>query len=322
MDKLPKYIKFFIISQLPSFSNLSYVSKSWYNLINGHELYAYLNSKLYAHLEKPDSFSDKEWYDRVRRSGDVYFTNDKTECIKWKTSNIWKIKRWTGYYLVDIYGKVRFWSYYGDSKYFQSNREYLISPLIDPRWYGLKYNRQYTGRRYNRPILCLENARDIQPTNLTDFILIEHNLYVVGPISALFPPYSYSCETHELILFADNVKSIGGSDDLCFYITNNHDLYYIQADFEYSCLKSIFISKNVQRAFIENLEIQNIIHFITLDGKQWSFTHDTTILPSNYKPTHKSTDLLLSQQIFTKENIIDIIDKYDITLFIYKSIST
>lgn len=354
LEKIPKYIKFLILSNLSSFENIACVSKSWYNIIQSRELYAYLNSIGHCHLKKPERLSDKDWYYRIRKSGDVFLSNeDKTECIKLNLSYIYQIKQYGNkYYFVDIYQNLWLWTYSGGQKYFSSNLDDRFENMIDYRHYGLTYQlisayisgrsvklnsidklnnvnnqNQTNDESYEKKefikINNLENVQSIQPTSLSDFILIDNNLYIVGPISTVFDQYMNF--EHELILLFNNVKSIGGSEDLCFYITTDNDLYYIHADFKQKCLNAIFISKNVRTAFSQTIdcndEIKNVIHFITLDGRQWTFNSDLTLSHASYISPKKPTDLVLNQYLFKKENILDILESDEI-MFIYKIASS
>ena len=108
-----------------------------------------------------------------------------------------------------------------------------------------------------------------------DFILTFAGILHIFGISQ-FPDRTY-CQNFlpGLTYLCNNVKIIGGDPHLCYFITNNNDLYYM--DFpEQHGLKYTFVSNNVSHKGEYNLAIYDL-HFRTLDSINWIYTSDRKI---------------------------------------------
>ena len=93
----------------------------------------------------------------------------------------------------------------------------------------------------NEPIKfnLLDKIKDIRPTFLGDIILtLDSKLYTFGLLSGDIN------KTKELILKCENVKSIGGNDMLCFYLTWTNELWLYESNYP------ILISDNVVSACV------------------------------------------------------------------------
>ena len=94
---------------------------------------------------------------------------------------------------------------------------------------------------------CLTSVKNVHSTWVGDFIsTFDHSLHIFGKTLAgsrhlcqeMSPELSYLCS---------NVKLIGGDENLCFYITMDHELYYLDYTDQHQ-LESIFVAKNVKQA--------------------------------------------------------------------------
>lgn len=108
----------------------------------------------------------------------------------------------------------------------------------------------------------------------------------MGP-DGVWPEFSYIRSSRvemlpELSYLRANIRLIGGDWNLCFYITVDNELYYVNYTSRYQ-LELIFVAKNVKHAsicFINTDEDETSIyylHFQTLDSIKWVYTSDREI---------------------------------------------
>ena len=125
--------------------------------------------------------------------------------------------------------------------------------------------------------------QNIYPTYLCDFILFDSKLYLWGSLHDVFKPfYSQNNAEKKLTKLQDDVKIIGGSELLCYYITLDDDLYCVEPYHEPEDFDYTFISHNVKFACVESNAkchdgygyMGQTIHFVTFDNQQLSYTSD------------------------------------------------
>ena len=318
---LLKYIKFTIVSNLSVIDilRMSETSKSWYKMISMSELWQFMVHQQYKDLalRKPSTLTTREWYLRIKNSGDVYVMSDNwKEKLKLPLTNICQTSECGQiFYFVDVCGDVWCENYCGGLKYFSSNNydlpclieDYGLKPFLEtyPVLYGISGCVTMTDEI--QKIDCLASVKSIHPTWIGDFILtFDGHLHIFG-ISPSLSRNHYREMLPGLTYFCDNVKFVGGDSHVCYFITRNNDLYYMDYTEQHQ-FKSIFVATNVSRAFVqfshrdENKLSLYYLHFQTLDSINWVYTSDQKIKLSNVSQNITSP-YLQHETLFTYPNI-------------------
>ena len=170
---------------------------------------------------------------------------------------------------------------------------------------------RYKTKNKEIPHINLDSQiQNICPTCLCDFILFDSKLYIWRSLNDVFNPFNSQVDAEKkFTLLQDNIRTIGGSDSLGYYITLDRNLYYIKAYYGAQKFVHKFISHYVKVACIENhakyyeydmTDVGQTIHFVTFDNQQLSFTSDEVILPSNYNMVKKS----LFTHIYSNQKVL------------------
>ena len=284
MYSLIKFLKFKILNLIDDqdLSNFQLTSKYWYNLISSSEFWDYKTLTLYGQIvhQRPIQYTSRQWYHRVNQSGSVYVV-DQTENKMLAGPYIHQFKICDNrYYFIDIWDHLWYGQYNFEATHFNINIcsfNFYDDQLICLYSTHLGRYLQHIGYDLPNQLIhfnALTNIKSIHPTNITDFILThDSKLYCLRDTS--------------LVICTDNVKYLSGTRGLCFYITNNNDLFYFKMT--NSTISSVFIAPNVISAQGGFIGHNNAILFQSNDNKLFQ-SNDNKLFQSNDNKLFQSND--------------------------------
>lgn len=232
MDKFPRWLQFKVLSNLnvSDLCSMREAGKYWYYVIATKEFWTFKmreeTGQTY-HVDLP--MSGKIWYERQSRAGQLYFVKDLTfEVDSCTLEDVYLYRYCNGcHYYVDVAGNL-YYKNDDDTDRITSHYDFcILSDDYDgsEECLGIAYLNQ-TSESGLVKVKQISNVKNIIPTNIGDLILtLDYKLYTIGKFSNQFP--------FELIFTRENVKSIGGCNIMCFYLTFAGELWiYRPADGE------------------------------------------------------------------------------------------
>lgn len=262
---LPLILWYKILSYVVNYDNLRVANKYFNRILTHDDFWRYKTLFDYPELVrlKPDHQTYGQWYYRISKSGDLYFKSHGLRQDILIMSNINQCKHCCDrYYFIDIFSQLWYHQiddlnvgYYGEYyRFYEDNVNYMnIGTWLISNNYNVGDN----------IIKIMDNVKMIHPTSIGDFILFDNDdLYFLG------------LDCTELILQQQNIKFISGTESLCFYIDNQHQLFYYHNHL--SQLQQILIASRVKYAtgyiFAQedpDYHFINKIYFEDLDNKYW-----------------------------------------------------
>lgn len=224
MNSLSRWLQFKILSYLniPDLGSIRKISKYWHQVIGNPDFWTFkMREETQTQYHIDITMAGKVWYERKSRSGQLYFIkNNVFEVDPCGLKDVYLYRYLKGcHYYVDIAGNLycrmdensnRYITDYG---YYVSYYEYVgIDECVG---IGI-FRDQFDSNLFK--VKQISNVKDVVPTNIGDLILtLDYNLYTIGRFSGQLQ--------YELVFTKSNVKSIGGCDMLCFYLTFDGELW-------------------------------------------------------------------------------------------------
>lgn len=246
---LPKDIKYEIAVHLSldNLYNLVCCNKSLAGISRDDEFWRRKLTRDFPeeYQNKPQKQTFKGWYLKFGLINELWFMTDRQKRLLAK--GVLKIvSSGNDLYWIDRYHNL--WHYTLSPKC-------LCHPLVSQGTDTTKD--EYGGLQGRRKTKLLSNIKNVCPA-LNWVIDLNDNLYV------------YDYYNHQLKV--RSVRNIGCSDEFCYYVLTNKDLYVCVQDND-----DIFVKQNVEKVVASP---DGPIYYLTSDGSLWKWHNDDSILIS------------------------------------------